>query len=192
MEMSESDYRANKAVLYTTTSTKQFVRALVNMYCFGQEDLVNYPVMRQRIRAIMRRVASRDDYRTSHRDNVVTDVTTDILSVLMVVKRVYAGDEFFDQWMMWDGSEIENEIDWFLVRKGVIVSREDEIVADDDDEIVTQVEHLAIDEKEEDVDEPKQIENLPIKEQQDEVSTSTLGEVKNPKGRKSTYICLRD
>lgn len=192
MEMSESDYRANKAVLYTTTSTKQFVRALVNMYCFGQDDLVNYPVMRHRIRAIMRQTVSRDDYRTSHRDNVVTDVTTDILSVLMVIKRVYAGDEFFDQWMMWDGSEIENEIDWFLVRKGVIVSREDEIVADDDDEIVTQVEHLAIDEKEEDADEPKQIENLSINEQQDTVLTVTLGEVQKPKGRKSTYICLRD
>ncbi len=53
-----SDEQLNKRVLTTTTNTKQFTRALVNLYCYGQPDLVNYPVMRERIRSIFRNITS--------------------------------------------------------------------------------------------------------------------------------------
>ncbi len=179
-EMSESDYRTNQSILYTTTSTKQFVRALVNKYCFGQDDLVNYPVMRHRIRSIMRSIDT-----TMHRDNVVRVVTADVLAVLMVLKGELVVDQLFEE-HHWIERDIEKEIDWFLVRKGII-----EPISDDDEVVTQQVEHLAIDEKEDEVIEPKQIENLSI-EDREMAATTFDNQDSRICGKKSAYICLRD
>ncbi len=132
-----SDEQLNKRVLTTTTNTKQFTRALVNLYCYGQPDLVNYPVMRERIRSIFRNIHVHPD-----RDDTIQGVRHDVQTILMVVRNEYLGERD-NRNLRYDAQEmdleLESVIEEFLVRKGTIEPHQD-------DEGVTQlVKALALD-----------------------------------------------
>lgn len=119
-----SDDQLNKSVLTTTTNTKQFTRAIVNMYCYGQPDLVNYPVMRQRIRSIFRNIHVQPD-----RDDTIQHVRRDVQTILMVVRNEYLGERD-NRNLRYDAQEmdleLESVIEEFLVRKGVVEPRQDD------------------------------------------------------------------
>lgn len=132
-----SDEQLNKSVLTTTTNTKQFSRALVNLYCYGQPDLVNYPVMRERIRSILRTIQVQPD-----RDDTIAHVSHAIQTILMVIRPEYS-DANDNRNLRYDAKEMDLEIqsviEEFLVRKGLLEPRQD-------DEAVTRlVKELALD-----------------------------------------------
>ena len=104
-------------ILASSTSVKQFTRALVNTHCLIQEDLANYPVMRQRIRAILRNF----DATGRNRDDAATKVARGVMVVLIGLHpRLLKERNGFDVRAEEFDMVILGLVDNFLVRKGLL------------------------------------------------------------------------
>lgn len=122
-------------VLGTTLSTRLFARALVAKWCLGHEQFVRHRVMRRVIRGLIREFILADDPAKAITDdqeryNLLTPLAFEIQSVLMVLKPKYrdcndnrALDYRIDEMDIC----VKELIEQFLVRKGVIVDRDDSL-----------------------------------------------------------------
>ena len=114
---------ALKDILNTSTSIVDFTRALVQKWCLGQPDLINYPVMRKKIRAILRDFKPESpDMEETDRYEAVDEVATDIQAILMVLRDKYVecGGRCLDPRVDEMDLAIHDLVERFFVRRGTI------------------------------------------------------------------------